>query len=65
LNGLSRIVGEYGQDSGETMEAGNLLKDAIQELKDSLKASYGDKVCINLLYSFIYYPLNNLFSSLF
>lgn len=43
LNGLSRIVGEYGQDSDEAVEAGNLLKDAVQELKDNLKASYGDK----------------------
>lgn len=44
LHGLTPIVKEYGLGAEETEEAINLVKGAIEDLKDSLNTAYGDRV---------------------
>lgn len=46
VNGLDRIVREFGQDSEEVIEAVNILKMSLNEIEEALNAVYGDKVCI-------------------
>jgi hypothetical protein len=41
---LDDIIGIYGQDSEQALEAVAILKSALGELQDALENTYGDRV---------------------